>query len=101
MEPFIPTLSDAVACPTLPSVPTPIPDFEERQRPWPTSSGVIIGGAAQLGRPAFSADAERLQSALLDVRTAFVHSAANDEEPGVRARVAQVLRRFRSKLSTF
>lgn len=50
---------------TLPTTPTPIPDAEDRRRPWVTTAGVVVGGAYIRPAPQLGSEALRLQMALL------------------------------------
>lgn len=54
--------------PTLPATPTPVPDAEDRRRPWVTTAGVVVGGAYIRPAPQLGSEALRLQMALLGWR---------------------------------
>lgn len=87
----------------MPSVPTTIPEFEHRGRPWQTSGGVWIGGACDGSLRSFSRDAERIQTALLKFPTTRegYNVTVIETDTSLRARAARALRSFTSALRRF
>ena len=96
--------SNAVtSSPAMPSVPTTIPEFEHRDRPWQTSGGVWIGGAHRAMPSEHSSDAERIQAVLLKFPTTRDGQVVSviETDTSLRARAARVLRSFTSALRRF
>lgn len=97
-------VSNAVTgAPTMPSVPTTIPPFDDRRKPWVTSKGIWIGGARRAQDLQQSPDADRFQALLLRFPTTRDGQAVSviETDTSLRARAARALRSFTSALRHF
>lgn len=97
-------VSNAVTgAPTMPSVPTTIPPFDDRHKPWPTSRNIWIGGARRAMEAEQSRDADRFQALLLKFPTTREGQAVSviETDTSLRARAARALRSFTSALRRF